>query len=173
MLVDHPSSTAGPAPKLLFEARVLMIHGDVGTTVLRRQVPPSSCPNFSDPPSSWRSGNSRRQLGSNSRSCERQMWADVQAWTSTWPQLLGGKLRLPEISCVPVWMFVCLFQCICLCWVLVTACRIFRYCIWTLMCSMWDLVPWPRMEPRPLHWERRVLVAGSPGKRPVWSVLCC
>ena len=38
MLVDHPSSTAGPAPKLLLEAHVLMIHGDVGTTVLRRQV---------------------------------------------------------------------------------------------------------------------------------------
>lgn len=39
MLVDCPSSTGGPDPKLIFDAHVSVIHGDVGTTVLRRQVP--------------------------------------------------------------------------------------------------------------------------------------
>ena len=29
---------------------------------------------------------------------------------------------------------------------------------------MWDLVPWRGIEPRPLHWECRVLATGPPGK---------
>ena len=36
---------------------------------------------------------------------------------------------------------------------LVGAWRIFSCCMWTLSCGLWDLVPWPRIEPRPLHWE--------------------
>ena len=28
---------------------------------------------------------------------------------------------------------------------------------------MWNLVPWPRMEPDPLHWEHGVLTIGPPG----------
>ena len=34
-----------------------------------------------------------------------------------------------------------------------------------LRCSMWDLLPWPGIEPwAPLHWEGGVLTTGSPGK---------
>ena len=31
-------------------------------------------------------------------------------------------------------------------------------------CSMWDLIPWPGMEPGSLHWELRILATGSPDK---------
>ena len=64
-------------------------------------------------------------------------------------------------------------------WVLVVAhgnldlrCRIgiFSCCVWALSCSVWDLVPWPGGEPRPLHWECGVLATGPPGKS--LSVLC-
>ena len=34
----------------------------------------------------------------------------------------------------------------------------------TLSCGMWDLVPWPRVAPRSLHWECGVLATGPPGK---------
>ena len=42
-------------------------------------------------------------------------------------------------------------------------CGIFRYCIWTLSCGMWGLVPWPGTEPGSLalgvwslsHWTTR------------------
>ena len=34
-------------------------------------------------------------------------------------------------------------------WVLVTACRIFSCSMRTLNCNMWDLVPWPGIEPGP------------------------
>ena len=30
----------------------------------------------------------------------------------------------------------------------IAAYRIFRYSMWTLSCSIWDLVPWPGIEPR-------------------------
>ena len=43
-------------------------------------------------------------------------------------------------------------------WILVGACGIFR-------CSMWDLVPWPGIEPRSLALEHEVLATGQPGKR--------
>ena len=33
-----------------------------------------------------------------------------------------------------------------------------------LSCDMWDLVPWPGIEPRPLHWEHRVLSTRPPGQ---------
>lgn len=33
---------------------------------------------------------------------------------------------------------------------------------------MWDLVPWPELNPGPLHWEPVVLTTGSPGK-PTYS----
>ena len=36
-----------------------------------------------------------------------------------------------------------------LCWVLVVACRIFTCSMQTLNCSMWDLVPWLGIKPRP------------------------
>ena len=34
----------------------------------------------------------------------------------------------------------------------------------TLSYGMWDLVPWPGIEPGPLQWEGRVLATGPPGK---------
>ena len=43
------------------------------------------------------------------------------------------------------------------------ACRIFSYTMGTLSCGMWDLVPWPGIEPGPLPWECRVLTTGPPG----------
>ena len=33
-------------------------------------------------------------------------------------------------------------------------------------CNTWDLVPWPKIEPWPLHWELGVLATGPPGKSP-------
>ena len=36
--------------------------------------------------------------------------------------------------------------------------------MWTLSCSMWDLVPWPRIESGPQNWEYRVLDTGPPEK---------
>ena len=37
-------------------------------------------------------------------------------------------------------------------------------CVGSPSCSMRYLVPWPGMEPRPLHWEWGVLATGPPGK---------
>ena len=50
------------------------------------------------------------------------------------------------------------------CQILVVACGIFRCGMPTLNCSMWGLVPWPGMEPGPLHWKHGILVTGPPGK---------
>ena len=33
---------------------------------------------------------------------------------------------------------------------------------------MWDLVPWPRIEPSSLHWESGVLPTGPPWKNKMW-----
>ena len=40
------------------------------------------------------------------------------------------------------------------------------YCVWLqgLSCGVWDLVPWPGIEPTPLHWECRFLAIGPPRK---------
>ena len=32
--------------------------------------------------------------------------------------------------------------------------------------GMWDLIPWPGIQPGPLHWELRILASGPPGKFP-------
>ena len=56
--------------------------------------------------------------------------------------------------------FIFFYLFIWLCWVLVVACEL-------LVHSMWNLVPWPGIEPRPLHWEHGVLATGPPGKSPV------
>ena len=37
---------------------------------------------------------------------------------------------------------------------------------WSLSWSMWDLVPWPEIEPGPLHWECTVLATGPSGDSP-------
>lgn len=46
-----------------------------------------------------------------------------------------------------------------LCRVLVAAPRVFD-----VHCSRWILVPWPGINPRPLHWEQEVLATGQPTK---------
>ena len=57
--------------------------------------------------------------------------------------------------------------------VLVAACKTFRSCslkkcsLWTLPCSMWDLVPWPGIKPELPTSEVLVLTAGPPGKSSV------
>ena len=40
----------------------------------------------------------------------------------------------------------------------------FSCSMWTVSYDMWDRVPWPGIQPRPLHWEHRVLATGPPGK---------
>ena len=42
--------------------------------------------------------------------------------------------------------------------VLVAACRIFSWGMQTLRCGMWDLVPWPGIEPTPLPWGAQCLI---------------
>ena len=50
-----------------------------------------------------------------------------------------------------------------LCWVLVVVQRLFSCSMWNLSCGMWDLVPWPGIEPgppalggqSPNHWTKR------------------
>ena len=51
------------------------------------------------------------------------------------------------IMCIASSLFFLIF--IWLPWVLVVACGIFNYVMWTLRCCIWDLIPWPGMEPRP------------------------
>ena len=36
--------------------------------------------------------------------------------------------------------------------------------IQALSWGMWNLVPWPGIEPGPLHWKQGVLAMGPPGK---------
>ena len=75
-----------------------------------------------------------------------------------------------------------LFLFICLC--LVAAHRIFvELCMWTLSCSMWDLVPWPGIEPRlPAlgvesfsHWTTREVPLLVPGSwtSSLQNLVCC
>ena len=48
---------------------------------------------------------------------------------------------------------------------LVAACRLLAVaCGLLVVACMWDLVSRPGVEPGPLHWERRVLPTGPPGK---------
>ena len=51
--------------------------------------------------------------------------------------------------------------------------------MWTFGCNMWNLVPWPGIEPRsPLLWEFGILTTGPPGKslgsllEEWWSLSC-
>ena len=50
--------------------------------------------------------------------------------------------------CVCIWLHL----------VLVAACRIFSWGMQTLRCGMWDLVPWPGIEPTPLAWGAQSLI---------------
>ena len=44
--------------------------------------------------------------------------------------------------------------------VFVAACRIFSRYIQSLGCGMWDLVPWPGIEPGTLHWALAAFAIG-------------
>ena len=63
------------------------------------------------------------------------------------PILRFLNLRRPHEAVTGDTLFLYLF--IWLCQVLVAKHGIFRCGMWTLSCGMWDLVPWPRIEPRP------------------------
>ena len=54
--------------------------------------------------------------------------------------------------------FICLHQ------VLAAACGIFLSACGIFHCCMWDLVPRPGIEPRPLCWKLGILATGPPGK---------
>ena len=87
--------------------------------------------------------------------------------SQSFPLPSPSRLAIPSLFCVslflfPRWVHLCriFYRVVLLIWlpqVLAVACKLFG-------CSMWDLVPWPGIEPRPLHWENGVLATGSPGK---------
>ena len=61
----------------------------------------------------------------------------------------GSPANLVPFVCSPFFLFL----------------KIFIYLdVPSLICGRQHLVPWPRMEPSPLHWERGVLATGPPGK---------
>ena len=96
----------------------------------------------------------------------RNMWqAELGSWASCDPDW-GGRWspHLPgpkpsDTLCLSITSFQLFFLSIDWfiwpCWILVVAhgifdlcCRIFSCGMWSLCCSMWDLIPWPRIEPR-------------------------
>ena len=52
--------------------------------------------------------------------------------------------------------------------VLIAACGTFSWVVWTLSCSVWDLVPQPGIEPGYLCGKHRVLATAPPGKSSEW-----
>ena len=57
----------------------------------------------------------------------------------------------------------------------VAACGVFNCNMQSLSCLPRDLIPWPGITPRPLHWEWGVLATGPPGKShwaQVWVPVC-
>ena len=69
---------------------------------------------------------------------------------TTWLKTVKPEGRALVLTMWPwgssfIYLFTCLF--IWLSRVLVMVCRIFSWGMWTLSCSMWDLVPWPGIEP--------------------------
>ena len=60
-----------------------------------------------------------------------------------------------------------------LCQVLVATCRIFSCGLWTPICSMWDLVLWPGMEPGPPALGARSLSHWTTSEFPLIVDLIC
>ena len=99
-------------------------------------------------------------------------WGIVPIWsTELYPcsQWDNGRLSShwhPANRWPPAVFFFLIF--IWLHWILVAAHGIFDLCFGMqnllFRLGMWDLVPWPGTEPRPLHWEQGVLATGPPGK---------
>ena len=44
----------------------------------------------------------------------------------------------------------------------------FSCSLWSLSCSMWDLVPWPGIDPGPQHWKQGISATGPPWKFLHW-----
>ena len=92
------------------------------------------------------------------------------------PSLIIVRVKGMQVSSLSIWdcssalyfalnfiLFVYLF--LWLCCVLVAACVIFLSCdTWNHSHSMWDLVRWPGIKPRPPHWKCRVSPPEPPGK---------
>ena len=94
----------------------------------------------------------------SSKFINRCFWKNFlisEATVWTWnPEEEKQEKRTVHLSLSFFLIFIYVF--VWLCWVLVVACRIFvaacgifSCSIQTLSCSMWDLVPWPGIEPRP------------------------
>ena len=76
-------------------------------------------------------------------------------------RFLGGweKLKHLKKNTVLIFIFICLAA-------LGLSCstQVLCLCMWILSCSMWDLVPWPKIKARTLQLEFGVLATGPPGK---------
>ena len=72
---------------------------------------------------------------------------------------------------------MCIYLFLWLCQILVAARGIFSCDTWTLSCGMWNLVPWPGIEPWLPAPELGVLATGPPGKSLdicfCWAFSCC
>ena len=73
---------------------------------------------------------------------------NIALWKQVWPNRTF-EMVFKKKNYVFIWLYQ----------ILVATCGIFS-------CSMWDLFPWPGMEPSPLHWKHIVLGNGPPGKPP-------
>ena len=72
---------------------------------------------------------------------------DLSLWTDD--GYLDGKITEECAGGDFIYLFIfSIYLCTWLCQVLVTACGIFSCSMQTLSCGVWDLVPWPGIEPR-------------------------
>ena len=79
-------------------------------------------------------------------------WETRMPWVCTLlnHQPNSGPFLCHELdNCLLIKKYIYIYLFIWLHLVLDAACRIFPFGMWTLSCSMWDLVPWPGIEPRP------------------------
>ena len=96
-------------------------------------------------------------------------WAGKVPWRRAWQLtavfLPGESPRTEEPGGLPsiglqrvehdwaakhiILIFMYLHRVLAACRIFIAASRIFRYGMWTLSCSIWDLVPWPAIEPGP------------------------
>ena len=95
-------------------------------------------------------------------------------WVAGCLYILGSTVFLQKNVCFFVYYWLCqvlvvpwgidLLSSLQLVESFVAARRIFSCDLHALSCSMWELDPWPGIEPRPLHWKHGVLASRPPGK---------